>query len=329
MRRYIPSAPSPVNIQLRGIPQGYPGIRATLGHVQALIHQGLMDFFVRQKAIDILLKEGIQPKDYLGEIRALFNFVQQNVRYTKDPYQVETLHTARRMLELRAGDCDDMTILLASLLGSIGHPVRLVIVGPDPSQPRHFSHIYLEAFCKGSWIPLDATMPFPMGWAPQREVKQVIPVRKGSLHISADLGAAPRPGKGRPGGWLPGLIQAIAKGTIPPRDARVLRLIKLLQKRQVWGQSRWLQNTLRLIYQRGQPLPPRPHTANRIARVLQRFNLLPVHRPELPAQGGQSTPSPFSTSNLQARPRQLLRGTIRGSASSRARLQAAGEGGFG
>ncbi len=73
------------------------------------------------------------PKDYLGEIQALFEWVQKNVRYTKDPYRVEVLHSARRMLELRAGDCDDMTILLAAMLEAIGHPTRLVIIGPDPA----------------------------------------------------------------------------------------------------------------------------------------------------------------------------------------------------
>lgn len=48
---------------------------------------------------------------------------------------MEVLHSARRMLELRADDCDDMAILLGEMLESIGHPVRLVITGPDPRKP--------------------------------------------------------------------------------------------------------------------------------------------------------------------------------------------------
>jgi transglutaminase-like putative cysteine protease len=104
--------------------------------------------------------------------------VQQNVRYTKDPFRVEVLHSAPRMLELRAGDCDDMTILLGAMLESIGHPVRLVLAGPDPLRPRLFTHIYLEVFYRGRWIPLDATMPFPMGWEPRTPVKEVIDIER-------------------------------------------------------------------------------------------------------------------------------------------------------
>ena len=88
-----------------------------------------------QAFTDILLDRGIRPKDYLGEVRALFEWVQRNVRYTKDPFHVELLHAPRRMLELRAGDCDDMSIVLGAMLEAVGHPVRLVLVGPDRSRP--------------------------------------------------------------------------------------------------------------------------------------------------------------------------------------------------
>jgi len=102
--------------------------------------------------------------------------VKNNVRYTRDIHHVELLHSARRMLELRAGDCDDMTILLASMIKSIGHPVRLVLVGFNPRNKKLFSHIYLEALCKGLWIPLDATMNRPMGWAPRADHKEILRV---------------------------------------------------------------------------------------------------------------------------------------------------------
>lgn len=178
MRRYTPPSPSPVRIHLQESPTGFPGTRITVRNIQALIHQGLKDFYVRQKAIDILLARGVRPKDYLGEIKALFEWVQQNIRYTKDPFRVELLHTARRMLELRAGDCDDMTILLGSMLESIGHPIRIVIVGPNPARPKFFSHIYLEVYHKGRWIALDATMMKPMNWSPRMPVRMIIPVKR-------------------------------------------------------------------------------------------------------------------------------------------------------
>ena len=67
---------------------------------------------------------------------------------------------------------------IAAMLEAIGHPVRLVITGPDPRRPRLFTHIYLEVLHHGRWIPLDATMPFPMGWAPTGVVRKVIEVTR-------------------------------------------------------------------------------------------------------------------------------------------------------
>ncbi|MGH8628383.1 MAG: transglutaminase-like domain-containing protein, partial [Gammaproteobacteria bacterium] len=167
---------APPKIHLHKIPKGYWGTLKTVEHIIDLIKHGAKDFHVRQTAIDILLRRAVRPKDYLGEIKSLFEWVQQNVRYTKDTFRVEVLHSAKRMLELRAGDCDDMAILLGAMLEAIGHPVRLALTGPDPLRQDLFSHIYLEVFHKGRWIPLDATMPYPMGWAPRTLVKKIIAI---------------------------------------------------------------------------------------------------------------------------------------------------------
>jgi hypothetical protein len=166
----------PPKIYLGQIPKGYAGTKKTVAYITRLIKEGAKDFYVRQKAIDILFQYGIQPKDYLGEIAALFEWVKNNVRYTRDIHRVELLHTARRMLELRAGDCDDMTILLAAMLKAIGHPVRLALVGFNPRRKTLFTHIYLEVFDKGVWIPLDPTVNRPMGWEPPADHKQLFTV---------------------------------------------------------------------------------------------------------------------------------------------------------
>jgi transglutaminase-like putative cysteine protease len=173
-RRYIAPPLTPPQVLLGYIPKGYPGTLRTVSHIAVLIREGSKDFYVRQKAIDILLGKRVKPKHYIGEIKALFQWVQRNVRYTKDPFRLEVLHSARRLLELRAGDCDDMAILLGAMLEAIGHPVRLALTGPDPLRPRLFTHIYIEANHKGRWISLDPTMPHPMGWAPRTFVRKVI-----------------------------------------------------------------------------------------------------------------------------------------------------------
>jgi transglutaminase-like putative cysteine protease len=113
----------------------------------------------------------------MGEVCALFDFVKRNVRYTRDIFRVELLHSARRMLELRAGDCDDMTILLGALLLSTGHPVRLVLAGFRRNRPHAYSHIYPEVNVRGRWLAVDATMDKPIGWAPPALWKRICEIK--------------------------------------------------------------------------------------------------------------------------------------------------------
>lgn len=172
-------------IHLYKVPRGTAGTLATARLIAGLILDGAKDFYVRQKAIQIFRASGVRVKDRLGEVRALFHWVQHNIRYTRDIFRVELLHSARRMLELKAGDCDDMTILLGAMLVSTGHPVRLVLAGFRPHKPHVYSHIYPEVNVRGRWVPIDATMRRPIGWAPPALWKRVCEIRKENLLCSS------------------------------------------------------------------------------------------------------------------------------------------------
>jgi len=163
-------------IRIVRVPKGRRGTIVSAGLIANLIREGSRDFYVRQRAIQIFREAGAPPKDRWAEVCALFHWVRSNVRYTRDIFRVELLHTARRMLELRAGDCDDMTILLGAMLVSTGHPVRLALTGFRRKRPHSYSHIYLEVNVLGKWIALDATMNRPIGWAPPALWKQICPV---------------------------------------------------------------------------------------------------------------------------------------------------------
>ena len=153
-------------IQILRVPKGPKGTLATAKIIARLIQEGAKDFYVRQKAIEVFRAYNVPAKNRFGEVCALFDFVKRNIRYTRDIFRVELLHTARRMLELRAGDCDDMTILLGAMLLSTGHPVRLVLAGFNPNRPHVYSHIYPQVNVKGRWLGVDATMNKPIGWEP-------------------------------------------------------------------------------------------------------------------------------------------------------------------
>lgn len=153
-------------IQVLHVPRGKTGTLRTAKIIAKMVQQGAKDFYVRQKAIEIFRNYDVKAKNRMGEVSALFDFVKRNIRYTRDIFRVELLHSARRMLELRAGDCDDMTILLGAMLMSTGHPVRLILAGFRPNRPHAYSHIYPEVNVRGRWIAVDATMDKPIGWAP-------------------------------------------------------------------------------------------------------------------------------------------------------------------
>ena len=303
-------------IRLERIPGGYGGTLKTVEHITRLIRQGAKDFHVRQTAIDILLRREVRPKDYLGEIKALFEWVQQNVRYTRDTFRLEVLHSARRMLELRAGDCDDMAILLGAMLESIGHPVRLVLSGPNPLKQDLFTHIYVEVFHKRRWIPLDATMPHPMGWAPRTLVKKIVAVeRRSNMAEDAELhgiAAAAVPD------WLKGLIRAVRSEAMQPKDARVKSLWDLLRKRQLLNRSLWLKEVLRRIWNSGLPARARPRTTRQLLELLRRWSVLPpvVAAPAAGHPNRPRTLRPVSARPVAVRPVGVRAGP-RGAATSR------------
>ncbi len=160
------------------VPRGTRGTLATARIISRIIQDSAKDFYVRQKAIEVFRVYRVPPKDRFGEVCALFDFVKRNIRYTRDIFRVELLHTARRMLELRAGDCDDMTILLGAMLLSTGHPVRLVLAGFKRERPHVYTHIYPEVNVRGRWLAIDATVDKPIGWAPPAIWKRICELSK-------------------------------------------------------------------------------------------------------------------------------------------------------
>ncbi|MEU7577028.1 transglutaminase-like domain-containing protein [Streptomyces sp. NPDC041068] len=254
------------------VPSGAAGTERTVWHMRSLILQGGKDMTVRRRAVGLLKERGVRPKDYLGEIRALFEWVRRTVRYTRDPHRVELLHSARRMLQLRAGDCDDMTILIGALLQSVGHQVRIVLVGPDADRPGLFTHVYPEAEYRGRWIALDATMPHPMGWAPDSPVKKVVPLRtrnrtrKGrvmnAMAVDGTLGQLPA-------GPAAELVAAVRREGLPARDPRVRAVWAGLRAQGQLGRDPWVSQVLRRIWRTGLQPAYRPRTAARLAAALR------------------------------------------------------------
>lgn len=96
---------------------------------------------VRDKAIEIIR----DSTDEKGEITAIFYYVRDNIKYVKDPRYNELdfdyIQSPSQTLNRNAGDCDDLSILLASLLESVGHSTKLCFVDTDGKEPFEFNHM--------------------------------------------------------------------------------------------------------------------------------------------------------------------------------------------
>ena len=143
------------------ISPGVEGIRETLVLMRSIVRQSKADPAVIEAARN--LTAHLPPKNWSGEVNALFSFVRDKIRYVLDPNDVETLATPARLLRDRSGDCDDKVTLLAALLEAIGHPTRFVAVGFAPGA---LTHVYLETKMGDAWIPLETTEPVAMGELP-------------------------------------------------------------------------------------------------------------------------------------------------------------------
>lgn len=144
------------------IPGGVEGIMVTLRKMRDLVRQQRTDPRIVGTARSLVFHT--PDKDALAEIRVLFEFVRDRIRYVQDVYEVETLSTPVYTLRSRSGDCDDQVTLLASLIEAIGYPTRFVVGAYH--DPSILEHVYLEVYAHGEWIACDPTERNYLGWAP-------------------------------------------------------------------------------------------------------------------------------------------------------------------
>jgi hypothetical protein len=160
---------TPTTSTLQGIPPDREGVEETLRIMRELVRKGKSNINVRLTALGLV--GPFKQKDWSSEVRELHRFVRDNIRYVKDVRDVETLHTPEKILEIGQGDCDDKSVLLASMLESIGHPTRFIAISLMPGK---FCHVYVETRIRNVWIALETTEPVEAGWQPKSYEKLVI-----------------------------------------------------------------------------------------------------------------------------------------------------------
>jgi transglutaminase-like putative cysteine protease len=149
--------------------------------VSLMIDQ-VFDSRSQKKVYQILgtIVKNLPPRDWDAEVSAIFHWVQKNIRYTRDPNGVELFRTPRAAIADGIGDCDDMAIMLASLLLAAGYRCRFRVIGLTEGS---YEHVYVVVGIPPvdpkeepeRWVPLDPSQPYEPGWEIEKtRIKEIM-----------------------------------------------------------------------------------------------------------------------------------------------------------
>jgi transglutaminase-like putative cysteine protease len=156
-----------------GLPAGPGAVPKTLA-IMAKLARGAVRSptqYARAKAIEIFRDNHVPARAYALEARTLQAFVQNTIRYVRDPDGLELVQTPEVTLKTRTGDCDDQSTLLAALLVATGHQARFVAVGIG-GEP--LSHVLVETKVGDQWIPAETILKKPFGWYPPNVTSRLV-----------------------------------------------------------------------------------------------------------------------------------------------------------
>lgn len=180
-QHHIPSGNTPSGFPVRGVLSfsltSYPGLDRVLEEAKRLVFKYRGNQDIRSLALRIAQTVPAHERTGHPDMRNfsaiasnLYRWIVEHVVYVRDPHGIERLQSPDVTIRLKSGDCDDMSILGASLLESVGIPSRFVIVSFAPGQPEKYSHIYVEFYHKGQWISFDPTLAKGIGILPSSPI---------------------------------------------------------------------------------------------------------------------------------------------------------------
>lgn len=159
-RPYSGISTAPTVARLQGISDGALGAQQTLVAMRQLVVDAVREPAqqMRDTALRIIGNAG-----FVGQVRAIQLWVQQHIRYIQDPQSLELVQTPQKTLQWQAGDCDDQSVLVASLLDSIGHPVQFMAMG---FKGGPLAHVVTRTKIGPQWVAVETIRPVALGFLP-------------------------------------------------------------------------------------------------------------------------------------------------------------------
>lgn len=101
------------------------------------------------------------------EIERLFDYTAHQIKYLSHPVNAQTVQDAWRTIHFKTGDCVSKSVLLATLLASLGYPVKFI--AQYSGDEAGYSHVYvLTQDENGNEIRLDPVASDKLtGWSQQ------------------------------------------------------------------------------------------------------------------------------------------------------------------
>ena len=133
-----------------------------LHYLRSLIERFRADPQIRQLALHAIRHYKAPMRDKAAQARACAQWARDNIMYVHE--LPERFQWPDETLRTRAGDCDDFTTLIGSMIESVGIPSAMVVMQIN----GQWSHIFPAARMQpyGALLPLDATNKFPISVNP-------------------------------------------------------------------------------------------------------------------------------------------------------------------
>jgi len=150
----------------------------TVDKMREFIIKDTINLDVRKKAQEITWSIPGRDVDLIAT--EIYDWIKKHIKYQYDPVSEEWVQDSLTTLKLESGDCDDFTVLGASLIRSLGIPARICFV--KTNNEKSFSHVYFEyhSDAKDKWIPFDAIVNRYPGWeSPTISEKVVVEIETG------------------------------------------------------------------------------------------------------------------------------------------------------
>ncbi len=189
------------DVSYRWLRNGKPGSYETAREMATLVREAAVhDIGLERFAAQILINNRIDSHSAPADaIDAIFRYVQQ-VAYIYDSTgagSFDSIQSARDTIEKGYGDCDDLSVLLATLLALVGFRPAFVL-SRNREKSRGYDHVYVTVDTGNGEIALDPSNKRQgSGWESPKAIERIrfaIFPKGGSLGLGfAAAGAAAAP----------------------------------------------------------------------------------------------------------------------------------------